>query len=656
MANTTKTTHKFGVVHGTPSQLTAEKIESGKLYFLSGEEANGIKQGVYGVNPLTSDVENGVFDFAMFGTGAVANGTGYGLSQENFTTTLKTALNNLSNIGVATKTEDGYVPKADASAGTIDNQASDWVLAFDGSKVDWFKLPAEAFNNTTYNSGNVITIANNKNINHNTSGVTAGRYGDASATRTLAFGDTFKVVDTSVDTYGHVTAISTKTLTLPSKPSTAGTADKVAQTFDVSFDGADILTYNGSANKTLAFKEGANIDISNSNGTLTIATTGVPTTTEMNNAIATEIATALTSALKYKGTVANSSALTSADKTQGSVYVASASFTTTEAQTGKAYTVEAGDYFISNGTTFDVVNGENQVANANATLAWNTSTKIATVDGTDIYVKLPSNPNTDTKVTAVGNHYTPSSDASYKLTKTASSSSSATWGSTDMITGITLQRDAAGHVTDVSISSIQMPSNPNTDTKVTAVGNHYTPTADTTKELSADASSTTAATWGTTDLVTGVNIQRDAAGHVTGVTVDSIQMPSNPNTDTKVKDTSVTTKSFILGHAGQGTTAEAETNASCYMQNGYLYSGGSKVLTSATDTKCTSLSLSADTAVEDPSAKTSVDVILNVKIDASGSGTSLTGSMSAVKVPTQKAVDDAKSAAIEAATIYWEIL
>ena len=71
----------------------------------------------------------------------------------------------------------------------------------------------------------------------------------------------------------------------------------------------------------------------------------------------------------------------------------------------------------------------------------------------------------------------------------------------------------------------------NTDTKVTSVENHYVPEEDTTKELSANATSTTSADWGTTDLVTGVNLQRDAAGHVTGITVDSIQMPANPNTD-----------------------------------------------------------------------------------------------------------------------------
>ena len=48
-----------------------------------------------------------------------------------------------------------------------------------------------------------------------------------------------------------------------------------------------------------------------------------------------------------------------------------------------------------------------------------------------------------------------------------------------------------------------------------------------------DASgATNAAAWNSTNLVTGVNLKRDAKGHVVGVTVDSIKMPSNPDTDT----------------------------------------------------------------------------------------------------------------------------
>ena len=60
---------------------------------------------------------------------------------------------------------------------------------------------------------------------------------------------------------------------------------------------------------------------------------------------------------------------------------------------------------------------------------------------------------------------------------------------------------------------------PWTDTKVTEVGNHYTPSADADQQLSVDASATS-----TTDItgsssaknvVTGVNLQRVAKGHVT---------------------------------------------------------------------------------------------------------------------------------------------
>ena len=91
----------------------------------------------------------------------------------------------------------------------------------------------------------------------------------------------------------------------------------------------------------------------------------------------------------------------------------------------------------------------------------------------------------------------------------------------------TVTTDTSGNII---ISSTD--TNTNTDTKVTAVGNHYTPAADSNAALSVDASSTTAATWNSTSLVTGVNIQRDAKGHVTGVTVDSIKMPANPNSNT----------------------------------------------------------------------------------------------------------------------------
>lgn len=83
----------------------------------------------------------------------------------------------------------------------------------------------------------------------------------------------------------------------------------------------------------------------------------------------------------------------------------------------------------------------------------------------------------------------------------------------------TVTSDTSGNIT---INSTD------TNTKVTSVDNHYTPTADSTSAIEKNASSTTEATWGTTSLVTGVNIQRDAKGHVTGMTLDSIKMPVKP--------------------------------------------------------------------------------------------------------------------------------
>ena len=87
-----------------------------------------------------------------------------------------------------------------------------------------------------------------------------------------------------------------------------------------------------------------------------------------------------------------------------------------------------------------------------------------------------------------------------------------------------------------------------TDTKVTSAANHYAPAEDTSAALSASASSTTAAAWNSTSLVTGVNIKRDAKGHVVGVSVNSIKMPANPNVTTTVSTT--TNGGLKVTHSG----------------------------------------------------------------------------------------------------------
>lgn len=99
-----------------------------------------------------------------------------------------------------------------------------------------------------------------------------------------------------------------------------------------------------------------------------------------------------------------------------------------------------------------------------------------------------------------------------------------------------------------------------TDTKVTAVGYHYTPAADASAELSAAASGATAA-W-SIDVVKAVQLQRDAKGHVVGVSVTSGKLPANPNSDTKVTQNSNSEdKEFpLLAKFTNNTTNETNTS------------------------------------------------------------------------------------------------
>lgn len=122
-------------------------------------------------------------------------------------------------------------------------------------------------------------------------------------------------------------------------------------------------------------------------------------------------------------------------------------------------------------------------------------------------------------------------------------------------TGTTVNRDYNVQVKSDGTMKVNVPwTDTNTDTKVTSEANHYTPKADSSAQLSVDASGGAAAAWNSTSLVTGVNIQRDSKGHVTGVTVDSIKRPANPNTDT---NTHYTARLYV---GAQNTQASGATS------------------------------------------------------------------------------------------------
>ena len=93
--------------------------------------------------------------------------------------------------------------------------------------------------------------------------------------------------------------------------------------------------------------------------------------------------------------------------------------------------------------------------------------------------------------------------------------------------GVQIGYSESGKNYAVKLSSEKMYVNvPWTDTSVTAVGNHYAPAEDSTKQLDADATGGTAS-W-SLDVVTGITVKRDAAGHVVGIAVDSGKTTAKP--------------------------------------------------------------------------------------------------------------------------------
>ena len=332
----------------------------------------------------------------------------------------------------------------------------------------------------------------------------------------------------------------------------------------------------------------------------------------------------------YQGTLGTGGTITTlptADATnKGSVY----NVITNGTYASKSAIV--GDMFVSNGTEWVLIPSGDEPTG--------TVTKVSTGVG------------------LTGGDITTTGTIKAKLkSETASTLDSAAMGST------TNKQYAVG-VDKSGYLSVNIPWT-DTNTKVTTVGNHYAPTADENAELSVDASGGSTATWGSTNMVTGVNLQRDAKGHVVGVTVDSIKMPENPNTDndTKVTQTVTTTNAdyeVLFSETADNTThtetARKNTNLKFNPSTGNLQttqlngvSIGSSPKFTDTDTKVTSSAnhyTPATASGQDKTASASgaiaawdIDVIKGVTLNTDGKG-HITGlSVESGKIPSNPNTD-----------------
>lgn len=69
---------------------------------------------------------------------------------ESAVDTINSALAGKASTSVVTTAANGIVPKSDAAKGTISSSTADWVFTNKNGTIGWYKLPANAFKDTTY--------------------------------------------------------------------------------------------------------------------------------------------------------------------------------------------------------------------------------------------------------------------------------------------------------------------------------------------------------------------------------------------------------------------------------------------------------------------------------------------------------------------------
>ena len=312
----------------------------------------------------------------------------------------------LDGIATGATANTGTVTSVKIKAGTgiaVDNQSA---ITTSGERT--ISLAASGVDASTYKS---VTVDAYGRVTSGSNPTTLAGYGITDA----------KIVDGTITLGG-------KSIT----PLTSATGDYVT------LNGTQDLTnktYNGYTLKNACAKEVEET-------TLTSSSTKLPT----SKAVAAYVDSALVSVLKYQGTVTSTSGLPATHKV-GYVYVVA------QAGTYAGQSCEVGDYIIcktagttANNAHWDVINGENQVSDGNPTLSWGAKSKVATVDGTDIHVTMPSNPATgkaDKATTLKG----------YGITDAKIVNGTITLGDTS-ITPLTQHQNISGKQDKITVSGI----------------------------------------------------------------------------------------------------------------------------------------------------------------------------------------------------------
>ena len=250
-----------------------------------------------------------------------------------------------------------------------------------------------AATDTTYSNGDGISLSGTTFSHADTTNTTANAsYGPtADASQVAKDTITIEVPQIKVDKFGHVSDVSVRTFKVLDTDTNTWRAVKVNGTQKIA----------STASTALDLSAGANISLGYSDNKVTIATTGVPTTTEMNTAIST----AVSSLFKYVGDASK----TPTSATVGQTWRASAAFTIAAANsvTGAAVSVEVGDVLLCTtaGPKFTVI--QNNITNNVSFSETPTNQNLVMFDGATGQVKNSGIDVTvlNQTITSLGNTY-----------------------------------------------------------------------------------------------------------------------------------------------------------------------------------------------------------------------------------------------------------
>ena len=143
------------------------------------------------------------------------------------------------------------------TAGTYDGQAAQVGDMFTSDGSNWVLFTSEDVPSGTVTSitlqatspvaiddSTAITTSGVRTFSHETSGVTAGSYGPASA-QTPSFGDSFSVPKITIDAYGHATNGSNISVTIPDATATALADGLMSSTDKAKLDGLAAVALTG---------------------------------------------------------------------------------------------------------------------------------------------------------------------------------------------------------------------------------------------------------------------------------------------------------------------------------------------------------------------------------------------------------------------------